>query len=342
MKKKNYILKINKLEKFIPYFSGTKKNKVTEIKAVDGVDLDVIRGEMLGVVGESGCGKSTLGRTILRITEPTKGKILYHEFTKKSKNINIIDITSLSKRRLKYLRKDLQIIFQNPYSSLNPRMKIKSILLEPFQIHGLHKESDIEENILSLIDLVGLKSEHLNRYPFEFSGGQRQRIGIARALALKPKLIVADEAVSSLDVSVQAQIVNLMKNLQIKLSLTYIFISHNLSLVKYICDRVAVMYLGKIVEIAKTDDIFNNPKHPYTEALLSSVPKPNPSYDNKRIILKGEIPDSFNKPTGCQFHTRCRYVKTICTKIEPYLKKSSNTHYSSCHFSNEIYFKGIN
>ncbi len=318
-----YILKVEGLKKWFPITGGVFSRVVGWVKAVDGVSFSVKRGETLGVVGESGCGKTTTGRTILRLIEPTEGKAIFEG----------VDIFSLNKAELRKIRRDIQIIFQDPYASLNPRMTVGDIVGEALDIHKLVKtKKEREERIAELLDVVGLLPQHMKRYPHEFSGGQRQRIGIARALAVQPKFIVADEPVSALDVSIQAQVINLLEDLQEKFKLTYLFIAHDLSVVRHISTRVAVMYLGKLVELTETEELFEHPAHPYTEALLSAVPIPDPEVKKQRIILEGDVPSPVNPPSGCRFHTRCRYAKSICAEKEPELKDLGGGHYVACHF----------
>ncbi|RLG73194.1 MAG: peptide ABC transporter substrate-binding protein [Methanobacteriota archaeon] len=290
------------------------------IRAVDGVDLFINRGETLGLVGESGCGKTTVGRVILRLEEPTSGEVIFD-----GKNVY-----ALQGEELRQLRRDMQIIFQDPYSSLNPRMMVGDIIGEPLEVHRIATGVEKQERVFELIEKVGLSPEHYFRYPHEFSGGQRQRIGVARALALNPKLIICDEPVSALDVSVQSQILNLMKDLQKEFNLTYLFISHDLSVIRHISDRVAVMYLGKIVELAEVDELFEHPLHPYTEALLSAIPIPDPEAKREKIILRGDVPSPANPPSGCRFHTRCHKAMPICSKVEPEFVDVGNEHYVAC------------
>lgn len=319
---KDALLEVKGLKKHFPYKKGMFSKQTGHVRAVDGVDFTVFRGETLGIVGESGCGKSTTGQMILQLLEPTEGEIWFEGKR----------LTSLSKEEEIAVRRNMQMIFQDPYSSLNPRMRVEDIVAEPLRVHGWGRGKEIRDKVVELLRLVGLDAHHLSRHPHEFSGGQRQRIGIARALALHPRLIVCDEAVSALDVSIQSQILNLLKKLQKELQLTYIFISHGLPAVKHISDRIAVMYLGKIVELAERDELFARPMHPYTEALLSAVPIPDPTQRKERIVLQGDLPNPANPPSGCHFHTRCPYVQDICRQAEPALKKHSDGHLAACHF----------
>ena len=296
------------------------------LKAVDDVSFQLKAGETLGLVGESGCGKSTIGKLLLRLIEPDGGTIIFDGKM----------VTGMPKRELAALRRDMQIIFQDPYSSLNPRMRVGEIIGEPLVIHGLARGKQIREQVLILMNKVGLSPEHYNRYPHEFSGGQRQRIGIARTLAVQPRLVVADEPVSALDLSIQAQIVNLLKDLQQEFDLTYLFISHDLGVIEHVCDRVAVMYLGKIVEVADADQLYLQPRHPYTEALLNAVPIPDPQRIRKHQILSGEIPSPIDPPSGCHFHPRCPYAKEICRQDYPPLIEQTTGHQAACHFSSEV------
>ena len=315
------LLQVKNLKKYFPIRGGLFSREVARVHAVDDVSFTIQKGETLGLVGESGCGKSTTGRCILRLIEPTAGKVIFDGK----------DVTALDKRSLRHLRRDMQIIFQDPYASLNPRMTVGSIIGEAIVIHKLAKtRKEREERVIHLLETVGMSSEHLSRYPHEFSGGQRQRIGIARALAVSPKLIVADEPVSALDVSIQAQVINLLEDLQKQFNLTYLFIAHDLSVVEHISTRVAVMYLGKIVEIAPAKELYNNPKHPYTEALLSAVPIPDPAVKRKRILLEGDVPSPIKPPSGCRFHTRCPVRVPACSEHEQVLKQISPDHWVAC------------
>ena len=316
------LLEVKHLKKYFPIKGGVFSKTIGYVYAVDDVNFTLARGETLGLVGESGCGKSTTGRTILRLIEPTDGE-LYFEGQ---------DITKLEKSAMRALRREMQIIFQDPYASLNPRMTVGSIIGEPLEIHKIAKGSEKEERVAALLQKVGLRAEDMRKYPHEFSGGQRQRIGIARALALNPKLIVCDEPVSALDVSIQAQVINLLEDLQAEFSLSYLFIAHNLNVVEHISNRVAVMYLGQIVELASDEDLYKNPQHPYTEALLSAVPIPDPTLKKKRIILEGDVPSPINPPKGCHFHTRCMYKEQICEEVEPEFKDIGGGHWVACHF----------
>jgi len=318
----NSLLQVKNLVKYFPIKKGVFKRTVGWIKAVDDVSFEVYEGETLGLVGESGCGKTTTALTVLRLEEPTKGQVIF----------NNKDIIKLKKRDMRKERKDMQIIFQDPYSSLNPRIKIKDIIAEGMLTHNILKNAkDRYKRVGELLERVGISAEYMDRFPHEFSGGQRQRIGIARALALEPKIIMCDEAVSALDVSIRSQIINLLKDLQKEFNLTYLFIAHDLSVIKYISDRVVVMYLGKVVEIADKKELFADTMHPYTQALISAVPVPNPDYKKEQIILKGDVPSPANPPKGCRFHPRCFKIMEICSEIEPKLKEIKAGHFCACH-----------
>jgi len=315
------ILEVENLKKHFPIYGGVLRRQVAAVHAVDGVSFDVKQGETIGLVGESGCGKTTLGRTILRLIEPTSGSARYMGR----------DIFKLRQREMRKLRLEMAMVFQDPFASLNPRMTIADIIGEPIDIHGLAKGAEKEKRIMDLLERVGLTPLHLYRYPHEFSGGQKQRIGIARALAGNPKLLLADEPVSSLDVSVRAQILNLLKDLQEEYGFSCIYISHDLSTVKHMSDRVAVMYLGKLAESARVTDIFNGPRHPYTKALMSAIPIPGQRRED-RIILKGNVPTPINPPSGCRFHPRCHECKPECAKDEPEFIEVEKEHFVACHF----------
>ncbi len=316
------LLEVNNLKKYFPVKAGIFKRTVAHVKAVDDISFAVKEGETLGLVGESGCGKSTTGRTILRLLEATAGEVIFE-------GKNVMD---LDKKSMREIRRDMQIIFQDPYASLNPRMTVADIVGEPLDIHKLAKnKKERNEKVKEILENVGLGAEYMNRYPHEFSGGQRQRIGVARALAVDPKLIIADEPVSALDVSVQAQVVNLLQDLQKEYGLTYLFIAHDLSVVKHISDRVAVMYLGKIVELTDKKELFKNPIHPYTQSLLSAIPEADPKKKKDRIILEGDVPSPVDPPSGCRFHPRCPKAFEPCSVKEPEFKEYGDGHFAACH-----------
>jgi len=321
---KKILLNVDHLKQYFPIKGGILGRTVNHVKAVDDISFNIYEGETLSIVGESGCGKSTTGRAILRLDEPTSGSIHFKEK----------DLLSLGKKEMRKIRKDLQVIFQDPFASLNPRQTIGQILGEALAIQNVVPKEERKARIEELLGHVGLRPEAMERYPHEFSGGQRQRVGIARALAVDPKLIICDEAVSALDVSIQAQVLNLLKSLQKRFSLTFLFISHDLGVVRHISDRVMVMYLGKIVEIADKKSIFENPQHPYTRALLSAIPVPNPVHQRDRIILTGDVPSPINPPSGCRFHTRCPFAIDICKTQAPELKISEQNHQVACHIIN--------
>lgn len=323
-KGREVLLKVRGLKKYFPISSGLLiQRQVGAVKAVDGLDFDVFKGETLGLVGESGCGKSTTGRTILQLYRPTEGSVEFEG----------IDLAQIKGEALRKMRRRMQMIFQDPYASLNPRMSVGRIVAEPLRVHNVGNAKEQQERVQHLLERVGLNPYFVNRYPHEFSGGQRQRIGIARALALNPTLIVADEPISALDVSIQAQVVNLLQDLQQEFGLTYLFIAHDLSMVRHICDRVAVMYLGKIVELAPAEELYTNPLHPYTQSLLSAVPVPDPEVEQKRqrIILKGDVPSPANPPVGCNFNTRCPVAIEVCFRDEPELQEIAPNHWVACH-----------
>lgn len=322
--RKEKLLDVKNLTKFFPIKKGLFGSQEIVVKAVDNVSFSINKGETLGLVGESGCGKTTAGRTIIRLYEPTDGQIVF-------------DGHDITKAPMKPFRKRIQMIFQDPYASLNPRMTVGDIIGEPMDIHKLERGNERRDRIFQLLEIVGLNKEHANRYPHEFSGGQRQRIGIARALAVQPEFIVCDEPISALDVSIQAQIVNMMEDLQKELGLTYLFIAHDLSMVKHISNRVGVMYLGKLIELADSDELYQKPAHPYTQALLSAIPIADPasSRQRKRVILEGDVPSPINPPSGCRFRTRCRYAMKKCEEIEPDFKEISPGHHCACHLNVE-------
>ena len=317
------LVEVKSLKKYFPIRKGVLQREVARVHAVDDVTLAVYEGETVGLVGESGCGKSTLGRCIVRLLEPTEGEITFEGR----------QIEKLGARKLRPLRRDMQMVFQDPYASLNPRKRVGQIIGDPMKIHGTVSREDRKRRVQELLDTVGLSPEHYNRFPHEFSGGQRQRIGVARSLALRPKLIIADEPVSALDVSIQSQILNLLEDLQNELSLTYLFIAHDLGVVRHVSDRIAVMYLGKIVELSPAEELYERPIMPYTEALLSAVPIPDPdlSEQRERIVLQGDVPSPVNPPSGCRFHPRCRYMTDVCVKVEPPLVEYGNGHLAACH-----------
>jgi oligopeptide transport system ATP-binding protein len=319
------LLKVKNLKVHYPIFGGPLQRRKGSVKAVDGVSFEIFKGETFGLVGESGCGKSTTGRAILRLIQATSGEIW---FQGKS-------IMDASAKHMRGFRKDMQIIFQDPYASLNPRMTVRQILEEPLIVHGIRDARERERRVSELLDVVGLDTYHGSRFPHEFSGGQRQRIGIARSLALRPKLVIADEPVSALDVSVQSQILNLLKDLQEQFELTYLFISHDLSVVRHISDRIGVMYLGKMIEIGEANQIYESPKHPYTKALLSAVPVADPKAKRERIVLTGDVPSPANPPQGCSFHPRCPFATDICRTVTPELKEIGSGHFTACHLFNE-------
>ena len=330
------LLRVEHLKKYFPIEKGFLKTVVGHVRAVDDVSLYIRRNETLGLVGESGSGKTTLGRCLLRAIEPTSGKIMFYPKSGES-----LDVMSLDARGLKEMRSKAQLVFQNPYSSLDPRKTVLQIVGEPLTLHKVAKGDELVERVQDLMQLVGLEIKHMNRYPHAFSGGQRQRIGIARALALKPEFIVADEPVSALDVSIQAQILNLLQDLRSELNLSFLFIAHGLSVIKHVSHRVAVMYVGKMVEMATVGQLFENPRHPYTEALLSAIPTPDPDRRMERIILEGEVANPANPPSGCYFHPRCRYAVELCKHETPPWVEDVPGHFVACHRSQELNLRGI-
>lgn len=332
----DYILEVKNLQQYFPIRSGLLQRVVSNIKAVDGVSFSLQTGEVLGLVGESGCGKTTTGRSILRLYEPTGGEVWYRKT-----DGTRVDVTKLSQKEMKPLRREMRMIFQDPFSSLNPRMTVRDIIGEPLIIHRVARGRELEDRVGQLMSSVGLNPSYMRRYPHEFSGGQRQRIGLARTLGLNPRLIVADEPVSALDVSVQAQVINLLQELQEELGLTLLFIAHDLSVVEHICDRIAVMYVGKLAEIAESEELLAHPKHPYTEALVSAVPPADPDIRPTRIILEGDVPSPANPPPGCVFHPRCRYAESICEREVPQLREVSPGHFAACHLSEQLDLQGV-
>ena len=330
------LLEVNNLKKFYPIRRGFLRKVVGQVRAVDDVSFDIRRGETLALVGESGCGKTTASRCILRAITPTAGEILF-----RTEDDAVVDIATLPRGQLRPLRRQMQMIFQDPYSSLNPRMTVLNIIGEPLLVNGVRNRQERIDRVEELLRLVGLRPEFMRRFPHAFSGGQRQRIGIARALALNPSLIVADEPVSALDVSVQAQILNLLLDLQERLGLTYLFVAHDLSVVKHLSDRVAVMYVGKIVELAERDQLFSQPKHPYTAALLSAVPKPDPRARSRRVPLRGEVANPAAPPSGCYFHPRCPHVIDVCKTDSPVLEEIAPGQWAACHRARELRLAGI-
>jgi len=329
------LLEVRGLKKYFPIRRGLLQKTIGQVKAVDDVSFFVKKGETLSLVGESGCGKTTTSRCVLRAITPSAGQVLLTDEGK------TVDVTTMPKQELRSLRRQMQMIFQDPFSSLNPRMTLADIVGEPLFVHGVGSAKERTDRVVELLRLVGLRPEYMQRYPHAFSGGQRQRIGIARALALNPRLVVADEAVSALDVSVQAQILNLLLELQDRLGLTYLFVAHDMSVVKHISARVAVMYVGRIVEMAPTEQLFASPKHPYTEALLSAVPIPDPRQRAERIVLQGEVADPAHAPSGCHFHPRCKYAQDVCREKIPQQEEIAPNHFVRCHRARELTLKGV-
>jgi peptide/nickel transport system ATP-binding protein len=329
------LLEVKNLKMHFPIQKGFFRQVVGHVRAVDGVSFFIREGETLGLVGESGCGKTTAGRCILRAYEPTAGAVLFRH------NGEMVNLLELPKGEMAPFRRQMQIIFQDPFSSLNPRMTVMDIISEPLVVNGIAKGDELKTQVRQLLEAVGLRAQHMNRYPYAFSGGQRQRIGIARALALRPQLVVCDEPVSALDVSIQAQTLNLLEDLQKEFGLTYLFIAHDLSVVEHISDRVAVMYLGNLVELAPADELYCNPLHPYTEALLSAVPRTDPDYATQRIILPGDVPSPADPPPGCKFHPRCGYAEEVCKIENPEWRELSDDHWVACHLADKLNLTGI-
>jgi oligopeptide/dipeptide ABC transporter ATP-binding protein len=332
----NILLEVKGLKKYFPIRKGFLQKVVGHIRAVDDVSFFIRENEVLGMVGESGCGKTTIGRTILRLYDPTAGEIWY-----RNKDGERVEISRIPRKQMKPLRREMRMIFQDPFSSLNPRHPVKDIIGEPLLIHGVAKGKQLEDRVAELMEAVGLDPAYMQRYPHQFSGGQRQRIGLARTLSLNPRLIIGDEPVSALDVSVQAQVLNLIQELQKKLGLTLLFVAHDLSVVEHISDRIVVMYVGRIVEMTETTELLQHPMHPYTEALISAVPPADPDIHLERIILEGDVPSPANPPSGCVFHPRCRYVQDVCKTEVPQLTEVNAGHFANCHFASELSLKGI-
>ena len=339
---KERLLEVRGLKKYFPIQRGLLRRTVGYVKAVDDVNFYINTGETLGLVGESGCGKTTTSRSAIQLYKPTAGEVLFRsKELSGDKSGQPVDLTKLSKTELKRVRREISMVFQDPINALNPRMTVADIIREPLKVHALDKGKQSNDDIAQLLEAVGLRTEYMDRYPHEFSGGQRQRIGIARALSLRPSLILLDEPVSALDVSIQAQTLNLLKSLQKQFNLTYLFVAHDLGVVEYISDRVAVMYAGRLVEMASVDKLFKSPRHPYTEALLSAVPRPDPRSKSVRISLKGQVPDPARLPSGCHFHPRCSYATSLCIEQIPSLRELSPKQLVACHFAEELKLKGV-
>lgn len=330
------LLEVKNLKTYYPIRKGLMRRVVGQVKAVDGVNFTLRKGDTLGLVGESGCGKTTTGRTIVRLLDPTAGTMRFND-----PGLGWVNLEAMSRKELLPIRKNIQMIFQDPFSSLNPRLTVKRIVAEPLIINKVASGDELTERVAGLLKVVGMRPEYMSRYPHAFSGGQRQRLGIARALALNPRLIICDEPVSALDVSIQAQVLNLLEDLQAEFDLTYIFIAHDLSVVEHITNRMAVMYVGKLVELAVTEELYYSPLHPYTEALMAAVPIPDPRIRERPIRLPGEVANPANPPTGCYFHPRCRYAKDICSQEEPQLRELAPDHWVSCHFAEDLKLRGV-
>jgi len=338
----NILLELKGLKKFFPITAGLMRRTVGYVRAVDDLNFFLREGETLGLVGESGCGKTTAGRTILRLYEPSAGEIYFKSrLLSSNSDTGMVNVRELDSDQMKVIRQEMAMIFQDPVGSLNPRMSVYDIISEPMVIHKKGDSHQMEETVIQLLDRVGLRPDHMRRYPHEFSGGQRQRIGIARSLTLNPQMIICDEPVSALDVSIQAQTLNLLQDLQADFNLAYIFVAHDLSVVQHISDRVAVMYVGKIAEMADSEKLFGYPLHPYTEALMSSVPKPDPKYQSERIVMEGDVADPSNPPSGCYFHPRCRYAIDVCKQDPPEFRQLKPDHYVACHRAEELELKGV-
>jgi len=330
------ILEVRGLKQYFPITKGLLRKVAGYVKAVDGISFTVPRGKTMGLVGESGCGKTTTGHCVMRGLKPTEGEIIFHD-----QDLGAVDVAKADKQTLRHVRRNMQMVFQDPGASLNPRMTLLDIVGEPLVVNNNLRGKELEDRVAELLELVGLLPDYMRRFPHAFSGGQRQRISVARALALNPQFIIADEPVSALDVSIQAQTLNLLKSLQKRLHLSYLFIAHDLSVVEHISDAVAVMYVGKVVERAETETLYHDPLHPYTEALLSSVPKPDPQAEKERIVLEGEVPSPANPPSGCYFHPRCSYAQDICSQEEPPLREIEPGHFAACHFAEELTLRGV-
>jgi peptide/nickel transport system ATP-binding protein len=338
----NILLEVKGLKKFFPITAGLMRRTVGYVRAVDDLNFFLREGETLGLVGESGCGKTTAGRTILRLYEPSAGEIYFKSRVLSSNSdTGMVNVRELDRDQMKVIRQEMSMIFQDPVGSLNPRMSVYDIVSEPMVIHKKGDSRQMEETVIQLLERVGLRADHMRRYPHEFSGGQRQRIGIARSLTLNPQMIICDEPVSALDVSIQAQTLNLLQDLQADFNLAYIFVAHDLSVVQHISDRVAVMYVGKIAEMAGAEQLYAAPLHPYTEALMSSVPKPDPKYESQRIVMEGDVADPSNPPSGCYFHPRCRYVIDVCKQDLPEFRELKPDHFVACHRAEELELKGV-
>ena len=331
------VLEVKDLKKYYPITEGLLRRTAGNVKAVDGITFSIPERKTMGLVGESGCGKTTVAHTIMRGLDPTGGQIVFHD-----QEMGPVDLATANRQTMYHVRRNMQMVFQDPYSSLNPRMTLLDVIGEPLVVYKIAKGQELQDRVAELLRLVGLQPEAMRRFPHAFSGGQRQRIGVARALALNPQLIVADEPTSALDVSIQAQTLNLLQDLQEQFGLSYLFIAHDLSVVEHISDHVAVMYVGKLVETGETETVYHHPKHPYTEALLSSIPRPDPIHKKQRVPIEGEVPNPSNPPRGCYFHPRCPHAKAVCSEEEPPLKEVEPGHFAACHFSQDLNLRGVN